>query len=79
MTTPALDVQTAHEVAAQILANLTGHHVTWHGDDYQVARTSIRRSMDGWPLAVDMVLADDTRGDSITVSYPVEARSVVPA
>ena len=68
-----VDVQSACEVTAHTLASIVGHHVTWHGDDYQVARATILRDSHDWPYAVDMVLADDTRGDSIRVHMPVQA------
>lgn len=73
---PALDPQTATEVTAHFFASLVGHHVTWHGDDFQVSATHIRRDSLGWPYAVDLTLADHSRGDSIRVYVPVEATPI---
>lgn len=73
---PALDLQSACEVTAHTLASIVGHQVTWHGDVYTVTRATILRDSHNWPYAVDMVLADDTRGDSIRAHVPVQASPI---
>jgi len=72
----ALDTQTAHEVLALAATHLSGHSFTHHGDEYTITRATIRRSMDGWPIALDVTVADDTRGTCILGSLPVEASAV---
>lgn len=71
-----VDHDDAHEIVAQLFASLVGHHVTYRGDDYQVSRATVRRDSLGWPFAAALVLADDTRGESIRVDVPIIARPV---
>lgn len=73
MTTAPIAHGDAHEIVAALYASLVGHHVTVHGDAYQVSRATVRRDSHGWPVAADLTLADDTRGDSIRVTAPVIA------
>lgn len=64
----------AHEIVAALFASLKGHHVTWRGDDYQVsADPIILRDSRNWPVQAVLTLADDTRGDSIRVTAPIQA------
>lgn len=63
----------AHEITAALYASLTGHHVTWHGDDFQVSAVTILRDSHNWPHTAILTLADDTRGDSIRAALPIQA------
>ena len=73
MTTP-VPHDDAHEIVAALYASLHGHHVTWHGDDYQVhGAPVILRDSHGWPVQAVITLADDTHGDSIRVTAPIQA------
>lgn len=69
-----VDHTDAHEVVAAFYAGLKGSHVTYRGDDYQVSHTpEILRDSHGWPHTAILTLADDTRGDSIRVTAPIQA------
>ena len=64
----------AHEIVAALFASLHGHHVTYHGDEFQVnGDPVILRDSHGWPVQAVITLADDTRGDSIRVTAPIQA------
>ena len=59
MTTTPVPHDDAHEIVAALFASLKGHHVTWHGDDYQVSTDPIiLRDSHGWPVQAVLTLAD---------------------
>ena len=72
-TVPALDVQTAAEVTAALLARVDGAELVEHGDVYTVTRCQVLRHADGFPWAVSMTISDDTRGESINATLHVAA------
>lgn len=74
---PAIGHDDAHEIVAALYASLNGLAVTVHGDCYQVnGDPIIRRDTHGWPISAHLTLADDTRGDSIRVALPIQARPI---
>ena len=76
MTVPALDVQTAAEVVAALLAQVDGAELLEHGDVYTVTRTTVLRDTTGYPWGVSLTVADETRGESINATVTVSVSPV---